>query len=81
MGQQQFEHDRQGSVRPGSLRSEARAKGSPLFPSARRCTAMRMGGGDRSSGWEREVIDVVFATGKKATYLSRFADLDRIGGE
>ncbi|MDI9454260.1 MAG: UvrD-helicase domain-containing protein [Spirochaetota bacterium] len=71
-GAKQFEvrHEQQGDV--------------PLFPVGQKVYSDAYGEGEvvalRGEG-EREVIDVIFATGKKASYLSRFAALDRIGGE
>ena len=65
------------------VKHEPKGEG-PLFTVGQRVYSDAYGEGEvialRGEG-EREVIDVVFATGKKATYLSRFADLDRIGDE
>ncbi len=56
----------------------------PLFRVGQRVYSDAYGEGEvialRGEG-EREAIDVVFATKKKATFLSRFANLDRIDGE
>ena len=79
---------RQGFA-PGAKRFEMKVKhekqgDSPLFPVGQKVYSDANGEGEvvkiRGEG-DREAIDVVFSTGKKATYLSRFADLDRIGGE
>ncbi|NLZ76759.1 MAG: UvrD-helicase domain-containing protein [Spirochaetales bacterium] len=65
------------------VRHESRGEG-PLFAVGQRVYSDAYGAGEvaavRGEG-EREVIDVVFATGKKATYLSRFAAIDRIADE
>ncbi len=64
---------------------EAKEGGEPLFPIGQRVYSDSYGGegGEvitlRMSG-DREVIEVRFFNGKKTTFISKFAQLEKIGG-
>ncbi|MGH0054467.1 MAG: ATP-dependent helicase [Sphaerochaetaceae bacterium] len=59
-------------------------EGEPLFPVGQRVYSDSYGEGEvvslRMSG-EREVIEVRFFNGKNTTFISKFAQLEKIGGE
>jgi DNA helicase-2/ATP-dependent DNA helicase PcrA len=59
-------------------------EGEPLFPVGQRVYSDSYGEGEvitlRMSG-DREVIEVRFFNGKKTTFISKFAQLEKIGGE
>lgn len=58
--------------------------GQPLFALGQRVYSDSYGEGEvvdlRMSG-DREVIEVRFSTGRKATFISKFAQLEKLGGE
>jgi DNA helicase-2/ATP-dependent DNA helicase PcrA len=59
-------------------------KGSVLFPVGQRVYSDSYGEGEVTSlkmSGDREVIEVCFSTGRKATFISKFAQLEKIGGE
>ncbi|MGE4455221.1 MAG: ATP-dependent helicase [Sphaerochaeta sp.] len=68
-----------------SMKTVNEAKeGEPLFPVGQRVYSDSYGEGEvtklRMSG-DREVIEVSFFNGKQTTFISKFAQLEKIGGE
>ncbi|MPN34103.1 hypothetical protein SDC9_181596 [bioreactor metagenome] len=64
--------------------THASKEGEPLFPLGQRVYSDSYGEGEvvevRMSG-DREVIEVRFHTGRKATFISKFAQLEKLGSD
>jgi DNA helicase-2/ATP-dependent DNA helicase PcrA len=74
-----------GNAKTFRMKTVHEAKeGEPLFPVGQRVYSDSYGEGEvvtlRKSG-DREVIEVRFFNGKKTTFISKFAQLEKIGGE